>query len=164
MANQRSDAGTGSTEPGAKSGASPGHRIVVGVDGSPSSAKALAWAAQQAALTGATLEMVTAWHYPVYFGTTPVWPADFDPQTVAEAGVREAADAVLRDHPGLQVRTTVREADPAVALLDAARGAGLLVVGSRGHGAFAGMLLGSVSQHCAAHAPCPVLVMHEEDT
>jgi nucleotide-binding universal stress UspA family protein len=137
------------------------HRIVVGVDGSPSSKAALAWAARQATLTGATLEVVGAWGYPVYFGTTPVWPSDFDPQAIAEDSIRQAIDEILGTHPGLEVRSTVREADPSIALLDAAEGAELLVVGSRGHGAFAGMLLGSVSQHCVSHAHCPVVVVRD---
>lgn len=137
------------------------HRIVVGVDGSPSSRSALAWAARQAALTGAALEVVGAWGYPVYFGTTPVWPSDFDPQAVAEGSIRQAVEEVLGTHPALVVRTTVREADASIALLEASEGADLLVLGSRGHGAFTGMLLGSVSQHCVTHAHCPVVVMRD---
>jgi nucleotide-binding universal stress UspA family protein len=61
------------------------------------------------------------------------------------------------------VHLKVTEGHPAFVLTDAARGAALLVVGSRGHGAFAGMLLGSVSEYCAAHAPCPVVVVRHPD-
>lgn len=141
--------------------AAQGHRIVVGVDGSASSKSALAWAARQAALTGASLEVVAAWGYPVYFGTTPVWPSDFDPQSITEQSVAEAVDELRRAYPELDVHTTVEETDASVALLEAAEGADLLVVGSRGHGAFAGMLLGSVSQHCVTHAHCPVVVVRD---
>jgi nucleotide-binding universal stress UspA family protein len=70
----------------------------------------------------------------------------------AVAAARQADEAV-------EIRLHVVEQSPAQALLAAAKGAELLVVGSRGHGGFAGMLLGSVSQHCVQHAPCPVLVM-----
>ncbi|MHB1582660.1 MAG: universal stress protein [Acidimicrobiales bacterium] len=141
--------------------AADARRIVVGVDGSASSKSTLAWAARQATLTGASLEIVAAWGYPVYFGTTPVWPSDFDPQSITEQSIAQAVEELRGTHPGLEVRTRVEEADASIALLEAAEGADLLVVGSRGHGAFAGMLLGSVSQHCVTHAHCPVVVVRD---
>jgi nucleotide-binding universal stress UspA family protein len=140
-----------------------GERIVVGVDGSPSSKAALTWAVQQAALTGSTVEAVIAWHYPAMYGGygwVPISAADevsFDEiatKTVAEA-VSESVDPA---NP-VRVTTKVAEGNPARVLLDAAEGADLLVVGSRGHGGFAGALLGSVSQHCATHSPCPIVIV-----
>jgi nucleotide-binding universal stress UspA family protein len=138
-------------------------RIVVGVDGSPSSKAALAWAVSQAALTGALVEAVIAWHYPAMaggalFGSTgPLDSWDYG-EWAANAlshAIKETADP---DGP-VKVSATVREGNPAQALLDAADGADLLVVGSRGHGGFAEALLGSVSQACVHHAQCPVVIV-----
>jgi len=140
-------------------GTSP--RIVVGVDGSPSSIRALRWAADQARLTGARLQVLTAWEFPTSYGWVPPYPPDFDPSGDARRSLEEAVAEALGDHLGLEVELVVGEGHPAPLLLEAARGASLLVVGSRGHGGFAGMLLGSVSEHCVRHAPCPVMVVHD---
>jgi nucleotide-binding universal stress UspA family protein len=136
-------------------------RIVVGVDGSPGSRAALRWALAQARLTGATVEAVTAWQNPiVYDGWIPEAP---DHAAVAAAAGRALAETVAEvaesGSEPVDVRTAVAEGPAAPVLLAAAAGAELLVVGSRGHGAFAGMLLGSVSQHCVHHPPCPVVVI-----
>ena len=137
-----------------------GSRVVAGVDGSPSSVSALRWAIGQAALTGAAVDAVIAWHYPVAggFGWTPVGTeASFD---FKENSAKVLADAISAAGPGdVPVRARVVEGDPAQVLLDACEGADLLVVGSRGHGGFTEALLGSVSQHCVHHAPCPVVVI-----
>jgi nucleotide-binding universal stress UspA family protein len=145
-----------------------GERIVVGVDGSPSSKAALKWAVRQAALTGSTIEAVTAWHIPPMYGGygwVPVSTADpmnFD--EIAAKTLNEAiAECVHPDSP-VRVTTKVVEGSPAQVLLDAAEGADLLVVGSRGHGGFASALLGSVSQHCASHSPCPVVIIRGKDS
>ncbi len=134
--------------------------IVVGVDGSEPSKDALRWAARQAQVTGARLRAVMAWEYPTSFGWAPPYPTEFDPESdthkALEATVEEALGA---DRPAA-METVVVEGHPAKVLLDAAKGADLLVVGCRGHGAFSGMLLGSVSQHCMTHASCPVMVIH----
>jgi nucleotide-binding universal stress UspA family protein len=140
-----------------------GQRIVVGVDGSPSARAALKWAVRQAALTGSTLEAVIAWHYPsMYggFGMAPVSAVDvvnFD-EIAAKTLTEEIAEAVDPAN-SVQVTAKVAEGNPAQVLLDAAEGADLLVVGSRGRGGFTGALLGSVSQHCANHASCPVVII-----
>jgi len=139
-------------------------RIVVGVDGSPASKEALAWALAEARLRQATVEVVHVWSFPTVglttYGTATlpaIAPADL------EHAARETMDAVLaravdQDHP-VPLRTTVEEGHPVDVLLERAKGADLLVVGSRGHGGFAGMLLGSVSSHVVQHAPCPVVVV-----
>lgn len=140
--------------------------IVVGVDGSPGSRAALRWAVAEAQLRRTTLTAVTVWQYPVVtalptFGIAPGALPPYD-ELRAEAG--RALDAVLDDegvrdsgeHP---VHTVVVEGPAASALIEASRDADLLVVGSRGHGGFKGMLLGSVSQHCVTHAECPVVVV-----
>ncbi|HUE06978.1 MAG TPA: universal stress protein [Acidimicrobiales bacterium] len=135
-----------------------GGRIVVGIDGSPSSLDALSWAARQAELTAAGLEVVTTWEWPSSYGWAVPVPEDFDP----EGGIRntlETALAPLRTaHPGVHVEGRVVQGHPAPVLVEASKGADLLVVGSRGHGEFVGMVIGSVSEYCAEHAHCPVLV------
>ena len=139
-----------------------GGRIVVGVDGSPSSKAALDWAVRQAELTGATVEAVIAWHFPVALGGFPYAPismvdADFGGVAAKVLGdaIKETADP---DGP-VKVSSTVREGNAAQVLLEIAKDADLLVVGSRGHGGFADALLGSVSQHCVHHARCPVVII-----
>jgi nucleotide-binding universal stress UspA family protein len=144
-------------------------RIVAGVDGSPSSVSALRWAIRQAGLTGAVIDAVTAWHYPVAtggYGWTPMGisqNSDFDFHDIAEKTVADAVSRALGPVSDVRVRTQVTEGNPAQVLLDAAAGADLLVVGSRGHGGFTEALLGSVSQHCVHHAPCPVVVIRGND-
>jgi nucleotide-binding universal stress UspA family protein len=133
--------------------------IVVGVDGSQASVDALEWAATQARFTGFALEVVMAWEFPVSFGWAPPWPSDFNPEKEAYDALGEVVNRVVGSGSGIEVRQTVVEGHPAPVLLKASEGADLLVVGSRGHGAFAGMLLGSVSEHCASHATCPVVVV-----
>ncbi len=143
----------------------PGRRIVVGVDGSPSSKAALAWAVRQAELTGASVEAVMAWHYPVMAGGAPFVPvgamytADYGEYAamVLNGAICETVDP---DRP-VKVSSTVREGNAAHVLLDASVGAELLVVGSRGHGGFTEALLGSVSQACVHHARCPVVIVRE---
>ena len=141
----------------------PGHRIVVGVDGSEQARAALAWAVRQAELTGATVEAVIAWHYPIAFAGAPFAPigsqmdVDF---AGAAAQMVSAAISETADPTGpVKVSSTVREGNAAQVLIDAAQGADLLVVGSRGHGGFTEALLGSVSQHCVRPARCPVVIV-----
>lgn len=137
--------------------------IVVGVDGSEASKDALRWAARQARLTGSELRAVCAWQMPTAYG----WAPDFsnvDFAAEARKGLENTLDETLGADPGIPVVTDVRPGHPATVLIDASRGAAILVLGSRGHGAFAGMLLGSVSHHCAQHATCPVLIVRHEPT
>jgi nucleotide-binding universal stress UspA family protein len=139
-------------------------RIVVGVDSSTGSRTALRWALTQARLTGATVQAVTAWQSPVvYDGWVPV-PDRYAIIAAAEKALAETvAEVAGTEDPPVEVRGAVAEGPAAQVLLTAAEGAELLVVGSRGHGAFAGMLLGSVSQHCVQHAPCAVVVIPGTD-
>jgi nucleotide-binding universal stress UspA family protein len=138
------------------------HRIIVGVDGSPSSKAALAWAVQQAELTGGTVEAVIAWQYPLAFATSyaPIGSlSDTDFAATAEKLLGQAINETVDSSSPVKVSATARHGNAAQLLLDAARGADLLVVGSRGHGGFTEALLGSVSQHCVHHAPCPVVII-----
>jgi nucleotide-binding universal stress UspA family protein len=140
-------------------------RIVAGVDGSPSSLSALRWAIRQAGLTGATVDAVIAWHYPAAaagYGWAPIGmeqAGGFDFREISEKIVADAVSTTLDPASDVRVRALIAEGNPAQVLLDAAAGADLLVVGSRGHGGFAEALLGSVSQHCVQHASCPVVVI-----
>jgi nucleotide-binding universal stress UspA family protein len=133
-------------------------RIVVGFDGSQSSLDALAWAVRQTALTGATLEVVMTWEWPTSYGWAVPIPDDFDP----EQDVRKVLDAAIADvtaeHPDIRVEGRLVSGHPSPALVEASKGADVLVVGSRGHGEFVGMMVGSVSEYCVTNAHCPVLV------
>lgn len=132
--------------------------IAVGVDGSASSMDALRWAAGQARLTGADLHAVYAWDLPPGHGFAPGY-AYVDPEAEARRSLESTIAKVLGDEPAVPLVTHVARGHAASVLIEASRGADMLVLGSRGHGAFAGMLLGSVSQHCAQQAACPVLIM-----
>lgn len=147
---------------------SPVPRIVIGVDGSPPSKAALRWAVRQADLTGAYVEAVSAWHFPVAAYGIPFAPVGTMEDTDYGEIARELLTAAITEtvDPGstVKVSMTVAEGSPAQVLLDAAKGADLLVVGSRGHGGFTGALLGSVSQHCAYHATCPLVVVRAART
>jgi nucleotide-binding universal stress UspA family protein len=144
-----------------RNGSAP--RIVAGVDGSASSLAALRWAVRQAELTRGTVEAVIAWQFPAVgggYGWAPVAMIETgDPQEIAAKTVTEAISSVVDPASDVKVSSQVGEGAAAQVLLDAAVGADLLVVGSRGHGGFAGALLGSVSQHCVYHAPCAVVVV-----
>ncbi|MBR7827142.1 universal stress protein [Actinospica sp. MGRD01-02] len=132
--------------------------IVVGVDGAASSREALRWAARQARLTKAELHAIRAWDFPVTYGWTPDY-SDVDLAAQAHQDLAMTITQVLGDLPDVPIVVRVEQGPATAVLVEASRGADLLVVGSRGHGAFDGMLLGSVSQHCAQHAVCPVVIV-----
>jgi nucleotide-binding universal stress UspA family protein len=138
-------------------------RVLVGVDGSPTSAIALAWAARYAKATGATIKCVFAWHYPTAAGPAPVGVAPANVTSEVEEARREELDhaiaACLGDRPAVPVEREVVYGHAAQVLTELSKDADLLVVGSRGHGGFTGLLLGSVSTHCVTHASCPVAVV-----
>ncbi|WP_371477471.1 universal stress protein [Kitasatospora sp. NBC_00315] len=139
-------------------------RIVVGMDGSPASENALRWAIAQARLTGGTVQAVTAWEYPAFYGWVGAVPVSdgFDPQELATRTLAETVAEVAGAEPPVKVSQAVIPGNPARVLLDAAEGAALLVVGSRGLGGFSGAVLGSVSRHLTEHAPCPVVVIRDD--
>ena len=137
-------------------------RIVVGVDGSESSRHALRWATRQAQFTGARLEVVITWELPTSYGWVPPYPEGFNPAEDAQKAVDEEVAIALKDYPDVEVQTTVVEGHPAPTLVQASKDAELLVLGSRGHGEFVGMLIGSVSEHLVSTAHCPVLVWRRD--
>lgn len=150
------------------SAAQEGHvsRIVVGVDGSPCSARALRWAVRQARLSGGSVDAVFAWEYPTSYGGhawVPYGATDgIEFEEIAERTLADSISQATGPDDGVSVRPKVVRGNPAQALLDAAQGADLLVVGSRGHGGFTAALLGSVAQQCVYHAGCPVLVIRDQ--
>jgi nucleotide-binding universal stress UspA family protein len=133
-------------------------RIVVGVDGFESSKAALRWALHQAKLTGAVVEAVTAWHVPPSTGVIPIDDLP-DYRDDAQSVLGEAIAEMSTTDPEVEVWPHVTEGRAAQVLVEAAEGAELLVLGSRGHGGLAEALLGSVGQFCVHHAPCPVVIM-----
>lgn len=137
-------------------------RIVVGVDGSPQAAAALRWAIDEAALRQATLEVIHAWLFPVV-GDMPGAAGDslaWDLERAAGHLLDRVIDDVAGPDPAVKIDRRVLEGSPAAVLVDAADGADLLVVGSRGRGGFAQLLLGSVAEQCVHHTRCPVCVVH----
>jgi nucleotide-binding universal stress UspA family protein len=144
-------------------------KIVVGIDGSETSNGALRWAVDEARLRQAKVMAVHAWVAPVP-PLTFVQPAhpDFVELVTglsdgAEKLVEGAVERVVGNDSSVDVDAVATEGPAATVLLDAASDADLLVVGSRGHGGFVGLLLGSVSRQCVDHAPCPVLVHRKRE-
>jgi nucleotide-binding universal stress UspA family protein len=139
--------------------------IVVGVDHSAGAKAALRFALEEARLRQATLRLVHAWQFG-YIGATGLEGAlpavggeleDF--RRGAEAALDETLKEVAVDTEGVTIERRVDQGTAAAILVEESRGADLLVVGSRGHGGFAQLLLGSVSQQCAQHAFCPVVIV-----
>lgn len=136
--------------------------VVVGIDGSEQSSKALAWAAEEARLRGACLRVVRAWNLPTYSlgysGLSAVVFGDAPKLTAEE--VEHQITEVLGFGPPVPIERVIELAQPANLILESAKGADLVVVGSRGRGGFAGLILGSVSLQVVHHAKCPVTVVH----
>ena len=164
-----------------------GGRVVVGVDGSEGSLKALRWALDEARTRGTSVHAVTGWTWHptweysnvgnMYAAPSAVLPSSYEPfmnppsppehgaEPDAVAAVRndldQAVEKVVAEgwHDSVKVTTAAIEGHAAQVLLDSVGDSDLLVVGARGHGGFAGALLGSVSQHVVNHARCPVVVV-----
>ncbi len=139
-------------------------RIVVGVDGSPQSVDALRWALVEADARHATVEAVSTWSNPVMadaYGGTAMMGFDAADLVKATTQTLEAAIEAACPDPAkrAEIERVVTEGGAGHVLIERSRGADLLVVGSRGHGGFAGLLLGSVSSQCVHHAHCPVTVI-----
>ena len=136
-------------------------KIVVGIDGSEGSKKALRWAIAEAQLRGAAIEVIHVWNFsPLVdpIGGIAYVPMDDlleSAQAVAANTVKSVADILGDTH----ITTTVKQGSASQALLKAAEDADLLVVGRRGHGGFIGLLIGSTAAQVAHHAPCPVVIV-----
>jgi nucleotide-binding universal stress UspA family protein len=136
--------------------------ILVGVDGSPSSRTALTWAAAEAAEHQSDLVVLNVWERAVLppVGNPSVPQSDLvDPSQLAAENLVQVIKEVLGDDPPVLVQPRVKPGNPAEVLIDESADAALLVVGTRGRGGFTGLVLGSVSQHVAAYAKCPVTVV-----
>jgi nucleotide-binding universal stress UspA family protein len=140
-----------------------GPAIVVGVDGSVESIEALRWAARYQAATGGTVRAVLSWHFPAAAGPAPYGVAPKPVSDEVRANMQETLGKAVAEVYGSaspeRVETKVDYGHPAQVLVDESEHADLLVVGHRGHGAFTGMLIGSVSIHCVTHGHCPVVVV-----
>ena len=139
--------------------------IVVGIDGSPGSRRALEWAVREARAHSDEILAIYAWSYPIVVGmfdsVLPV-PEGVDLEKEAAEFLQRTVDKIAGD-AGVRIRIEVVQGSAGNALVDASRDADVLVVGSRGFGGFRGLLLGSTGQQCAVHAHCPVLIVpHEE--
>jgi nucleotide-binding universal stress UspA family protein len=140
-------------------------RIVVGFDASPESLHALRFAFDEAQRRDALVHVVTAFTYPYLMLMVPFAPDPPTPeqlQTEAVAAIDRAIAEIAAEDPDVEkvdVRRDVVAANPVAALVSAADGADLLIVGARGGGGFAGLRLGSVSQQCAQHTPCPIVIV-----
>ena len=138
--------------------------LVVGLDGSRDSRRALRWAAALAERAGVPLRVVEAWSYPP-LTVVPGWseliaPEKMDERTADE--VRDGVAGVLGDVPGFASTEALR-GPAAAAILRTVGPDSVLVLGSRGRGGFAGLLLGSVSRECIEHAPCPVVIARDDE-
>lgn len=135
-------------------------RVVVGVDGSEQSEWALRWAVL---LAGPQAEIVaaTAWEYPPTYGAPLAPPGDWRPEADAEKTLQQTVDRVFGPHRPVRLALTVQQGHAAGVLVRLTRDADLLIVGSRGHGGFSGVLLGAVSDKCVHHAKCSVFVAHQ---
>ena len=139
----------------------PAGRIVVGVDGSKASIDALRWAIRQAQLTDSELQAVSSYSFPSQYAEFVA--DDFDWEAHANSVIEEAL-ASVGAAGDVKITRTTTQGHAAQVLIAASTDADLLVVGSRGHGGFAGMMLGSVSVHVSAHADCPVVVVRHHDS
>ena len=144
--------------PGTESDRANRPAIIVGVDGSEQSIEALREGVHMATAFGTPLRAVVAWQFPpVLGGYLPEdWAADADAKIILDVAVQ----AVFGDTVPAWFSGIIREGQPARILIEESTGARMLIVGSRGHGGFVGLLIGSVSAECAEHAHCPVLVLH----
>lgn len=136
-------------------------KIVVGTDGSAASSAAVAWAAAEALLRGASLEIVHTWSIPAISDPVSMMPIQL-PLDVMEREARAVCDAAVAAATSAGAPTvtgSVRRGSAAEHLVESSKSADLVVVGSRGRGGFVGLLLGSVAQQVASHAACPVVVV-----
>jgi nucleotide-binding universal stress UspA family protein len=135
-------------------------KAVVGVDGSPHSAAALRWALAEAASHSGEVTALLAWQPP--FLSIP-GAAQLDELEEAYKRYLVSTASEIAPCPAAPLTTMVAQGDPIESLILAAKGADVLVLGTRGRSPFAGLMLGSVSQACAATSPCPVVLVREGD-
>ena len=134
-------------------------RVVVGIDGSPASDVALEWAANEAMIRHAVLEIVYVWSLPnMGYGGFVAQLDDFEKD--AKVLLDDVEAGAKKRYPTLKIEAYLLQGPPAPAHIERGKLADLLVVGSRGHGGFTGLMLGSVSQQLVHHAVFPIVVIH----
>lgn len=138
--------------------------VVVGIDGSESSKHALRWAARIARAEDARIEVVGTWQWPYAYGWTAAVPMEYSPEQDLEKVLNDVVGEVFDSGRPVDLTVRVLEGDPARVLIELSETALLVVVGSRGRGGFAGLVLGSVSRKVAELAKCPVLIAHGAGT
>jgi nucleotide-binding universal stress UspA family protein len=134
-------------------------KVVMAIDGSAASAAVFERGIRLANALHTSLEAVTSWTYPAFYGTTATEP-EYAPENDAIQILEEASKAAYHGQHPDWVTLLPLMGPAAEVLIEASKGAEMLIVGSRGHGGVAGLLLGSVSAECAERAACPVLVIH----
>ncbi|WP_258069676.1 universal stress protein [Arthrobacter sp. SX1312] len=132
--------------------------IVVGVDGSEQSIAALELAGSLVPLAGDVIRAVTVWRYPIGFGSFA--PITWNPDELAGKALDDALSAAFQGEAPCPLERRVLQGAPAQVLIEESRKASMVVVGSRGHGGFVGLLLGSVSSAVAERSACPVVIAH----
>jgi nucleotide-binding universal stress UspA family protein len=138
------------------------HSIIVGVDGSEHSRHAVEWAAAEAKVRGARLEIVSCWEFPMLIGSEVIWTAAPHRDALIEAAAARANRVVQEANvveSGVDYTIITPEGRAGDELVRLAADADLLVVGSRGNGSAKELLLGSVSNLCAHHSTCPVVII-----
>ena len=141
----------------------PVRPVIVGVDGSDNAKAALSWAVEYARSTGIPLVAVATWEWPTSYGAMVPWPDNVNFEDDARTELDQTVRDVLGKGATQQLTTEVVHGPPSAVLEAMSSSASLLVVGSRGHGEIAGMLLGSVSEFLVTHAHCPVVVVRSDD-
>ena len=138
----------------------PNATVVVGVDGSEASKKAIAYAAEEASTRGIPLTAVYAWMPPLTPGLEYLWSEELvsSQRAAAEEAIAIGVAGLASRYPDLEIRREIVQSPPVAALVDAAKGAEMIVVGSRGRGGISRLLLGSVSHGVLQALPCPVVV------
>lgn len=144
--------------------------MIVGVDGSPASLKALDWAAKNALAMNCSIEVIATWEPYLPSGDllgTGMMPglvgSDLDPEKIAAEIIDQSIKTVFSDTPPAHLIHRTVMGDPGRVLVEASSKATLLIVGSRGQGKLRDLVLGSVSSTCAAKAKCPVVVVHADE-
>jgi nucleotide-binding universal stress UspA family protein len=136
------------------------YHVVVGVDGSPHSQAALRWGLREAQAHAGEVTAVLSWQMP-FIGNPSAFSKDEMEQDAKEVLLKSVAE--VAPDPPVPIRNIVANGDPTESLIEASKGADMLVLGSRGRSRFAGLMLGAVSQGCAASAACPVVIVKDAD-
>lgn len=137
-------------------------RIIVGVDGSDASLEALRHAQHLAGSLNAHIEAIGCWDFPRMYDSYMLAGIEGFKESAANV-LNQAVSSVFGTDTPSNVTVSLVRGDPRSVLVKAGRNADLLIVGRRGHGSLAGLLIGSVSSYCIAHSTCPVLVAHTPD-